>query len=564
MTDAHCRCAPALTLLSHARPCSAVLRLKTGWSYCRERTSAGSLMQIAWTSDGTQLVGAGGNGTVLFAQLVQRHLEWNHFEVTLTSPKEVHVQDVSEGVYETLEFPRERVVEMSLAYGHFVVATATQCFIYSVTNWNTPHIFDMSAAVSLIMLCEKHFLMVDTNGVGIYSYEGRPISSPRFQGLRAEFLNVNTMALSNDCVAILDASDRKKVRCFDTQAGRPMQELPPAKLDIVQLALSQHARGVSERRLAYIDRNRDLYLCAVMPQPGMARRQFKLQTQVDTIAWNDKADMLCAIADSRFICWYYPNVASIDRDLLPQTMAIQDATEFGKVPQLLAFHGARATVRRADGALLTAQISPYPLMLHALVGAAPPRWDEAQKLCRHAKDDRLWAVLAATAVQANNLDAAEIAFAAIKEVDKLQFMLHIKSLATDTQRQAELMLYRRCPDEAEAILLQAQPPLVFHAIKLNIRLFRWERALDLALEKQSNVDTVLAYRTRYLKAFSKMESDARFVQIGKEVSFDWDTINAKRTHEGDDSDDDDAKVGFGPIGGGGGGRGDSDDDGGHK
>jgi len=263
--------------------------------------------------------------------------------------------------------------------------------------------------------------------------------------------------------------------------------------------------------------------------------------------------MLCAIADGRFICWYYPNVASIDRDLLPLTTVTQDASEFGKVPQIVSFYGARATIRRADGALLTASVSPYPLMLHAFVSATPPRWEEAQKLCRHAKDDGLWAVLAATAVQANMLDAAEVAFAAINEVDKLQFMLHIKSIDSEVRQQAELMLYRRCPDEAETILLQATPPLVYHAIKLNIRLFRWDRALEIALEKRTHVDTVLAYRARYLEEFGKRETDERFKSVANDVTFDWETINAKRTAEGDDSDDDDAHVGFGPIGGGGGG-----------
>merc|ERR1719181_989789 len=319
-------------------------------------------------------------------------------------------------------------------------------------------------------------------------------------------------------------------------------------------ALSQCGKGVGERRLAYVDRNRDLYLCAVMPQPGMARRQFKLATQVDTIAWNETADMLCAIADGRFICWYYPNVVSIDRDLLPATTVTQDASEFGKVPHIVAFYGARAKIRRADGALLFAAVSPYPIMLHAFVAASPPRWDEAQKLCRHAKDDGLWAVLAACAVQANMLDAAEVAFAAINEVDKLQFMLHIKSVRSEVRQQAELMLYRRCPDEAESILLQATPPLVFHAIKLNIRLFRWDRALELALARRTHVDTVLAYRQRYLEEFGKRETDKRFIDAASSLGeIDWEAINAKQKSEGDDSDDDDARVGFGPIGGGGGG-----------
>lgn len=44
--------------------------------------------------------------------------------------------------------------------------------------------------------------------------------------------------------------------------------------------------------------------------------------------------------------------------------------------------------------------------------------------------------------------------------------------------------------------MQAQ--LVYRAIMMNIRLFRWERALDLAVRNKTHVDTVLAYRQRYM------------------------------------------------------------------
>ena len=37
------------------------------------------------------------------------------------------------------------------------------------------------------------------------------------------------------------------------------------------------------------------------------------------------------------------------------------------------------------------------------------------------------------------------------------------------QRQAELALYRRRPEQAESILLAAQPPLVWRAIEMNLR-----------------------------------------------------------------------------------------------
>lgn len=54
-------------------------------------------------------------------------------------------------------------------------------------------------------------------------------------------------------------------------------------------------------------------------------------------------------------------------------------------------------------------------------------------------------------------------------MDKLEFVQHIQKVASEEGRNAELALYRRCPEEAEAILLQASPPLVYRAIKLNVR-----------------------------------------------------------------------------------------------
>jgi hypothetical protein len=51
-------------------------------------------------------------------------------------------------------------------------------------------------------------------------------------------------------------------------------------------------------------------------------------------------------------------------------------------------------------------------------------------------------------------------------VDKLEFVLHVKKIPSEEGRSAELALYRRCPDEAEAILLQAKPPLLYRAIKV--------------------------------------------------------------------------------------------------
>lgn len=85
----------------------------------------------------------------------------------------------------------------------------------------------------------------------------------------------------------------------------------------------------------------------------------------------------------------------------------------------------------------------------------------------------MWACLAAMSIDNNELNTAEVALAAIEVVDKLQFIAHIKEIPSIEGRNAELFLFKGMIKEAESLLLQAG--LVWRAIKLNIRLYNWER-----------------------------------------------------------------------------------------
>ena len=57
---------------------------------------------------------------------------------------------------------------------HVIVSTAQQCSIYNIGNLNTPHIIDLKDAVSIVVQSEKHFILVDTQGVQV-----RPVQSSR-------------------------------------------------------------------------------------------------------------------------------------------------------------------------------------------------------------------------------------------------------------------------------------------------------------------------------------------------------------------------------------------------
>ncbi|XP_069474564.1 intraflagellar transport protein 80 homolog isoform X1 [Ambystoma mexicanum] len=496
---------------------------KTGWSYALEKPNTGSIFNIAWSIDGTQIAGACGNGHVIFAHVVEQHWEWKNFEITLTKRRTMQVRNVINDALDLLEF-RDRVIKASLNYGNLVVSTSLQCYVFSTKNWNTPLIFDLKeGTVSLILQTERHFLLVDGGSMYLYSYEGRLISSPKFPGMRTDILNSQTVSLSNDTVAIKDKSDEKFIYIFDALSGKPHGDGKPLthKIEIVEIALDQKGPA-NERKIAFIDKNRDLYITPVR-KFGKEQRVIKIGTMVLTLAWSDIANILCGLQDNHFTVWYYPSVVYVDKDLLLKTVFEKDASEFSKNPQIVSFVGNRVTVRRADGSLVHTNISPYPAILHDYVSTT--RWEEAIRLCRFVKDQTLWACLAAMAVASKDMTTAEVAYASIGEVDKVQYINAIKDLPSKESRMANTLLFSGNIPDAETVLLQAG--LIYQAIQININLYNWERALELAVKHKTHVDTVLAYRQKYLEDFNKKETNKRFLQYAEGVEVEWDKIKAK-------------------------------------
>mmetsp|Transcript_12103 Transcript_12103/g.27941 ORF Transcript_12103/g.27941 Transcript_12103/m.27941 type:complete len:770 (-) Transcript_12103:166-2475(-) len=493
---------------------------KTGWTYSKNHVESGSIMAISWTTDGTQLAGAGSNGAVVFGQVVERRCEWNNIEATLHEGNKVAVADVLNEATEDLDFP-DRVVNMSIGYGFLVITTGSQCWVYSLSNLNTPHIFDIKEVVNFILQSDKFFCMVDNlNGIQVFNYEGRPQGAPKLTGMRPELLNPHTISLGNDYIASVDHTDVKVVRAFDVTSGREVGEPVKHTMDVVFVSLNKYG-GVGDRKLILIDRNRDLWVCPIGQAAGSKAPQLvKLGTMVDSAMWNDETDILVAIMDGKFVVWYYPNVVFVDRDLVNDTRTIKDGSQYGTESQFVSFSGDHCCMRCSDGTLLYDCVSPYPTALYELV--ARSEWERAIQLCRHVKDRTLWACVAAMSIAEKELNTAEVAFAAIDEVDKLRYVLYIKEIPTVEGRNAELALWRRRPEEAEQILVQGG--LFYRAIRMHIRLFNWDRALELAVQHRVHVDTVVAFRQRYLEQFERKETNKRFLQYGEGVTVNWPDI----------------------------------------
>ena len=498
----------------------------TGWTYCREQTKSGSVTSLSWTPDSTQIVMGGGNGAVMIAQLVDRKLYWMNYTVTLTEKRKLRVQDIRNDTVQELE-QRDNIIKMSMGFGYLVVATTTQCSIYDTQRWGSPITFDVRDVIVSMLQNERVFMLADsTHGIQLYSYEGRQICSIKISpAIRPEQLAPNLIGLSRDTVAVRDPIDPKKVLFYDAINGKAHGDLTVTHhMEVQDITLSQYG-AQSERKLAFIDKNRDLFLISVHKNLGTQ----KIGTMVADARWNDTTDTLAALADGRLVTWYYPSAVFVDRELMSKIKHVRDdVDEFGRTDSITDFVGTRVGVRRgSDGALLTFAVSPYPTLLFAHV--SKQEWEGAVRLCRFLKEDSLWAILAALAVKQQELQTAEIAYGALDAVDKLRFMAAVKEIPTVEGRSAELALFQRRVDEAERILTQAG--LWYRAISMHMSLHYWDRALQLAVEQKLHVDTVLAHRAKHLESIGRKETSDKFRQVSGKVTYDWKIVEEKIKEE---------------------------------
>ncbi|KAK8779293.1 hypothetical protein V5799_019367 [Amblyomma americanum] len=501
---------------------------KTGWSYSLDKPQTQSIYSLEWSSDGTQVAGACGNGQIIFAHIIDRRLEWKNFEISMVGRKMVAVKNVMTDIKEALDF-QDSIIKISMMFGHLIVVTSNQCYIYSMKNWNTPHMFDLrEGSICLIVQAERYFVLVESGGLYTYTYDGKFVCAPKWVGMRPDMLNHFTVALSNALLAVRDKADEKVVYLFDTQTGKPAGDGKPYthKIEVTQVGIDQCGPSI-HRRLAIIDKNKDLYLISL--REGKTLQSIKLGVMMGSLCWNDTSSILASLQESKLMIWNHPDVAWIDRSLLPGTVTEKEMTDLGYNPHIVSFLGSTVLIRRTDGSLVSFAVPPYASILHGYVTSS--RWDDALRLCRFVKLPTLWGCLAAMALGARELNTAEAAYAAIDEVDKVLYLQYIKSQQSSEVRAAELALLCGNQKEAENILLQNK--LWFRAIMMNISLHEWERALNLAVKYNTHIDTVLGHRVLSLERLGKQETSALFLKYNKEVKVDWTKINAAMAEEYD-------------------------------
>ncbi|XP_063617352.1 intraflagellar transport protein 80 homolog [Cydia splendana] len=397
-----------------------------GWSHCLDRPSTGSIYSIAWSSDGTQLAAACANSQVLFAHIIDREYTWKTYACTQTGRKVIAIKDITTDQSDQLDYP-DRVIQIALGFNHLVIATVKQCFIHKLTSWNTPVTFDLKeGTISMILLAEKCLCVVERTGVSIYSYMGRLLASPRW-GARPDTLGRSALSLGPDALAAIDQTDRKLIHVFDLPTGLIVRSSTDNtvtklthKMTVSTIALSQTG-PISERQLALLDYNRDLYVATVKDNKP---KFVKLGSQILSIAWSAETELLVGLRASTAVAWCCPKAAT-QPDWLALTTVSKEISDLGRNPTVMSVEDGVARICRGNGSLLHVSLATFPEKL--LKHVAANMWQAALQLCRTVEDDTLWACLAVLAWQHHQLSVAEEAFSLIRQYHQVCYIQHLRN-----------------------------------------------------------------------------------------------------------------------------------------
>ena len=212
---------------------------------------SGSTFKLIWSGDGTTVAGAGGNGSVVFCNIIDRTVSWKNIGVKLDKINKLIFTDFQTDGFVEIDF-NERLIDMTLGYDYLIIVTNNQCYIYNADNLNAPYKFDIKDKVKMILMCPKYFaLLDDMNRLNIYTYDGKQIQSPQITRVRFSLLSKKMICISNDIIAILLPNNPKIIKLYDIQSGKPLNVEINHKMDICEIQLNQSDLSRDRKKLFY-------------------------------------------------------------------------------------------------------------------------------------------------------------------------------------------------------------------------------------------------------------------------------------------------------------------------
>lgn len=84
-----------------------------------------------------------------------------------------------------------------------------RCFVVQKLHFVALYVLIYGLTRETYFFSFRYFLLVESAGLYVYTYDGKFVCSPKWAGMRPDMLNRFTVALSNSIVAVRDKADER-------------------------------------------------------------------------------------------------------------------------------------------------------------------------------------------------------------------------------------------------------------------------------------------------------------------------------------------------------------------
>ncbi|OAF66182.1 Intraflagellar transport protein 80 [Intoshia linei] len=493
---------------------------KRGWAHSLNQypINHGSVVSLAWSYDSSKLAIGTGSGRIFSAHIADRYYEWSNYNITLKTPQIVETTNVIDDTTEKLDF-KDCIVIVSIRYHHLIVITESQCFIYSVKNWNTPTIFDLKENnVSTIVQSKRHFLLVDDGNLYVYAYEGRLTANPNTKTAKDTAASIYTykmLSLTDNTIAVAGLSEKSVIQLYDISVQKSSvaqntkyKHLKPIKCISMNQYTYYEKSANDHELLAFIDEDFDLYLLS-MENSLTNSRCLQLASMLSDILWNETYPILTGVGEGRCKVWTHPDAAFVDSELMNMSIIDKSIYEFGNSPELYGFIDDKIFFEQSDGSRVLLTIPIYICILYQL--AAKRQWPQCVNLCQLEINPVLWTILAIMSIKLKNVKVAKYAFTATNQIHKIEYIQKIKNkFQTDKikKKDSEYSVHRL--SQLYSSLVDSEAQLLHtnnleEATILNLKACNWAKAKELSKSDTEMSQLISSFHSEYLKNTGQLE-----------------------------------------------------------
>ncbi|CAG5105714.1 Oidioi.mRNA.OKI2018_I69.chr1.g2388.t1.cds [Oikopleura dioica] len=487
-----------------------------------QQTNLGSPFRFCWSQDNLIAATGTGSGKLLRLDIAGVKVEDDTHQLEQMNSKAIKVTEIDSATTDMIE-TTERITSISTGYKNIVIGTTEQLQIFVKGRLNTPQLVELKEHTpNLIKQTDQLFAVVSTTAIIILTYEGRIQSENRFN-FSLTAMNLAQVALNSRFCVIVDPRDARNLIGFENMTGKAINGSVKSLESSPLLTHKDNIRHVElqadQQLLSFVDEQKDLYIMKLGTPKLVPHR---IMSNVTAIMTSSTLPVLSFLKGSQVEALINPAIAFVDNALVAQSTVSIEATNLGRNPRLFAFNEGTVSLRNHDGSVIRGSLNPLATLL--IKAVKDRKLSEGLSICRFAADKSLWMTLSGFALEHNQTEVLAECYKALGKVDRVRQINRANETSDKTLQVIELKALGNEPETMDVLAKRSE---LTDTLPLLFAKCAWKEALDLAIKKGSHIDTVLYFRSHYLKSNEKEEDIEKFREMNQKIDVSWEDIKAK-------------------------------------